>query len=130
MSGRKTAKLLLQLSANDLHASMAMAEEQGFSEEVFGFHTQQAVEKSLKAWLCDHDIAYPRRNTLHTLVQQLAENGLEVPTRFQALLCLSPFDARLHYDFWQPTGDPLDRKPLTRLAEELLAFVKEQTGLT
>ena len=130
MSGRKTAKLLLQLAANDLHASMAMAEEQGFSEEVFGFHTQQAVEKSLKGWLSDHDIVYPRRHTLHTLTQQLAENGCELPTGFHALLCLSPFAARLRYEFWEPTGGPLDRVELARLAEELLVFVKEQTGLT
>jgi HEPN domain-containing protein len=98
--------------------------------QVFGFHAQQAVEKSLKAWLSDHDIVYPRRHTLHTLTQQLAENGCELPTGFHALLCLSPFAARLRYEFWEPTGGPLDRVELARLAEELLVFVKEQTGLT
>jgi len=131
MSGRKTAKLLLQLAANDLSAVGAMAKDTGFSEETFGFHAQQAVEKALKAWLSDHDIVYPRIHTLETLAQQLNENGLQFPAQFETLLSLSPFAARLHYDLWQPpTGEPLDRVELARLAEELLAFVKDQTGLT
>ena len=129
MSGRKTAKLLLQLAANDLRALQAMVKDPRFSEEIFGFHAQQVAEKAMKAWLSDHDIVYPRIRTLQTLAEQLDENALEFPTRFHTLLCLSPFAARFRYEFWEPTGEPLDRAELARLAEELLQFVKEQTGL-
>jgi HEPN domain-containing protein len=32
-----------------------MADSPLFADEIFGFHTQQAVEKALKAWLSARD---------------------------------------------------------------------------
>jgi len=55
---------------------------------------------------------------------------LKIVATFIYCRVLSPFAARLRYEFWEPTGGPLDRVELARLAEELLVFVKEQTGLT
>lgn len=51
MSGAEEAKQMLRMSGKDLSALKGMLEVETFSEEIFGFHAQQAVEKALKAWI-------------------------------------------------------------------------------
>ena len=33
-----------------------LKDEEAFSEDIFGFHIQQAIEKTLKAWLADEPL--------------------------------------------------------------------------
>ncbi len=47
----ETARIVLAAAERDLRALGHMGDTTAFSVEVFGFHAQQAVEKSLKAWL-------------------------------------------------------------------------------
>jgi HEPN domain-containing protein len=37
-----------------------MLDANDFPEEVFGFHAQQAIEKTLKAWIAVRRLAYPK----------------------------------------------------------------------
>jgi HEPN domain-containing protein len=39
------------MATKDLRALQGMLDNKTFADEVFGFHAQQIVEKSLKAWL-------------------------------------------------------------------------------
>ncbi len=49
MRDLKTAQLLMHKARNDCAALEHMTDADKFSEEIFGFHAQQAVEKGLKA---------------------------------------------------------------------------------
>ena len=73
-----TALKLLQKANNDLTALIHMQDEESFSEEIFGFHLQQAVEKSLKAWLSVLGILYPKTHDLNLLVRMLEKSGQEI----------------------------------------------------
>jgi hypothetical protein len=47
-SDRDHALLLLELAGKDHKALANMRDEDVFEEEIFGFHAQQAIEKTLK----------------------------------------------------------------------------------
>jgi hypothetical protein len=61
MSDLDHARSLLEMAKGDLNALRGMTSPalalipELFSDEVFGFHAQQAVEKCLKAWIASLD---------------------------------------------------------------------------
>jgi hypothetical protein len=59
MSELKHARELLALAAKDLQALTGMGDLETFADEIFGFHAQQAVEKTLKAWIAASGERYP-----------------------------------------------------------------------
>ena len=52
MADLEQARAMLRMAYKDFNALIGMQENPLFADEIFGFHVQQAVEKSLKAWLC------------------------------------------------------------------------------
>ncbi|MGP0069338.1 MAG: HEPN domain-containing protein [Isosphaeraceae bacterium] len=61
-----------------------------FSDEIFGFHAQQAAEKCLKAWIASLGMQYPRTHDLMALIEELTVAG-EDTTNLDALIDLNPF---------------------------------------
>ena len=61
----ETAKALLSAADRDLRALCNMTDADRFPLEVFGFHAQQVVEKSLKAWLCLTGVGRLAQDNLH-----------------------------------------------------------------
>jgi HEPN domain-containing protein len=45
------AEKLLLMASKDMKAMELMMSPEAIDDEIFGFHAQQAVEKSLKAWI-------------------------------------------------------------------------------
>ena len=45
-----------------------MQDKKVFGDEIFGFHAQQVIEKSLKAWLCALGQTYPYTHNLNRLL--------------------------------------------------------------
>lgn len=70
----KEAELLLVKAAED-EAVLAADIPDG----PFGFHVQQAVEKLLKALLCQRSIKYKRTHDLDYLTQLLEDQGEVIP---------------------------------------------------
>lgn len=71
MSDLEAAPPLLAAAARDLHALRNMLDPGAFPLEVFGFHAQQVVEKSLKAWLSLRGQEYPWAHNLRLLITRL-----------------------------------------------------------
>ena len=67
MSDLDHARLMLRMAGNDLKALQGMLDVTTFVTEIFGFHAQQAVEKSLKAWLSLVVVYYPRMHDLEAV---------------------------------------------------------------
>ena len=69
MSDLDHAKSLLEMAMGDLNSlrgmviSASTANDGFFSDEIFGFHAQQAAEKCLKAWLQHWENSTPVRMT-------------------------------------------------------------------
>jgi hypothetical protein len=46
-----------------------MQDRSDFPEEIFGFHAQQVIEKSLKAWLTALHLVYPKSHDVNTAMR-------------------------------------------------------------
>ena len=121
MSDLEHARMLLRLAGRDLQTINAMHDTEAFGDEVFGFHAQQAVEKSLKSWLCLHSVEYPHTHDL-ALLYELLENvsALEL-AQFDPLMDLSGFAVQFRYDIYD--DEPFDRNGIGNQVARLVQHV-------
>ena len=61
------------------------------SDEVIGFHCQQAAENMLKALLSDLGITFHKTRELGTLMDSLVRSGAPLQGEFENLDTLTPF---------------------------------------
>jgi HEPN domain-containing protein len=113
------AHQLLSSANKDLTAIKNMTDPGAFAEEVFGFHAQQAIEKSLKAWIALLGGAYPFVHDLGALLNTLDMLGADVDPLWD-LIELNAFAVQFRYEAFESLDDPLDRPALTAQAEMLL----------
>ncbi len=99
MTGREEAERMLAVAEIDLKALRNMLEPERFDDSVFGFHAQQAAEKTLKAWLNLCGVAYPKTHDLRLLMNLLETQAHENCERFTELADLTDFAVQFRYDF-------------------------------
>ena len=68
MKDIKHARLMLDMARKDFNALEGMNNVEIFDDEIFGFHAQQAVEKTIKAWLSLVGASYPKIHDLEELL--------------------------------------------------------------
>jgi len=114
---------MVDIARRDLRALQGMvADDETFSDEVFGFHAQQAVEKALKAWLCLAVGDYPRVHDLEDLFRRLQDAHQEVPVSFLDLIELVDFAVQYRYQASEEEW-PLDRDRVCANVAALLESV-------
>jgi len=91
------AQGLLKKAANDLVAARATLETRMATDTVC-FHAQQAVEKSLKAVLALHDVAYPWRHDLGELLKLARPLAPEITPYEERIINMTPFAVEIRYD--------------------------------
>jgi hypothetical protein len=91
MRDPKQAEALLAIAERDHRALCGMEDPAVFSDEIFGFHVQRAVEKTLKAWLCCLGVPFPRTHDLDELGALLEEAGQTIPEAVAGLLEFTDF---------------------------------------
>ena len=123
MSDLEQARELLAAAERDLSALRGMGDAQIFADEIFGFHVQQAVEKSFKAWLALLGETYPTTHNLARLLEALRTREPEA-VRFEDLTAYTPYAVRLRYAGAEPRGKPLDRGAILPRVEALLEQVR------
>ena len=123
MSDLEQARELIEAAERDLSALRGMGDADVFADEIFGFHVQQAVEKSFKAWLALLGETYPATHNLARLLEALRTRDLEA-VRFEDLTEYTPYAVRLRYAGAKPPGEPLDRGAILPRAEALLERVR------
>lgn len=107
------ARRLLLMAGKDLSALRAMGDAGAFSEEVFGFHAQQAVEKTLKSWIALRGETYPLTHDLRLLIIRLQALGCDVDGHgLWDFLELSSFAVQFRYEEVESADEPLDRAAL------------------
>ncbi len=95
MSDRKCARMLFEAAMRDLEA-LEIMDCRG-SDEVFGFHVQQAAEKGLKAWIAFLGGTYPLTHDLADLMDVLVENGAN-PESHRPLVAFTPYAVTFRYE--------------------------------
>ena len=112
---------LLALAEKDYQAALILAHADDPQTDAAGFHLQQAVEKSLKAWLALKGIDYPRTHDLNPLLGLLEDQDESIEP-FWTLLELNPFAVQFRYEL--PGEDFSNFEELARLSKRLLAHVQ------
>jgi len=87
-------------------------------DEIFGFHAQQAVEKSLKAWIAVVGSSYGFVHDIHVLLLNLREQGCDI-SRFKSLMLLNVYAVRFRYEPQEAPTNTLDRPEMLGKVAEL-----------
>ncbi len=127
MKQRELVRLLLHKAAQDEAAMAHLMPDANLDDELVGFHAQQAVEKSLKAWLAHLGIDYPRVHSLETLVELLNAHGHELPAGIADVSDLTPFATVFRYEE-MPYSTSFDRAEALRLAQRIRSHVESAVG--
>jgi len=107
-SDKHHAEQLLSMAVKDHTALAGMLDVENFSEEVFGFHAQQTVEKALKAWIACLGLTYPKSHDVSVLVKILKDAGQDL-SQFPDLEDYSVFAVQYRYEAYDDNEETLDR---------------------
>ncbi len=125
MSDVKCARMLFRAAERDVEALRFMCRSDEISDEVFGFHVQQAAEKSLKAHLAVLGETYPLTHNLEVLLDLLADRGIAMAP-FQELISYTLYAVEFHYEGVSSSTAPIDRENALTLVETLLEQTRRQ----
>ena len=116
----EVALISLTKAEQDLVAVGKWLTDLDISDEIIGFHIQQAIEKSLKAVLLRRAIDFPRTHNLRLLIDLCLNNDIEVPSEFLQVDIYNRFAVQWRYDLLPSTsGTALDREAAYDLAQRL-----------
>jgi HEPN domain-containing protein len=123
MKPREQALLLLRKAAQDEALLDEVLTSEHVSDEIIGFHCQQAAEKILKALLSDVGVRFRKTHEIGALMALLAQAGHVLPDRFEDLDVLTPFGAIYRYEDYEAAVS-LDRDAARASVRELRAWVE------
>ncbi len=121
MSPTDAPRELLALAEKDGKAAWILARAPNPEMDAAGFHLEQMVEKSLKAWMALKNIDYPKTHDLSLLLRLLEDAGEDIEP-FWPLLRLNPFAVQFRYEV--ASEDFPDFEKLAQVASQLLAHVE------
>jgi len=126
MKDPEHALLIIKMGRKDLKAMEGMKENLVFfDDEVFGFHAQQAVEKTLKAWLSLTGVEYHRTHDLQQLFMVLKQHGESILPEFLSLMNLTNFAVQFRYESFEDLNFKLDRIEITQSVAKLVKHVEK-----
>lgn len=125
MRQREQALLLIKKAVEDEALLAEILSSRQISDEIFGFHCQQAAEKLLKAMLSKLGINFPRTHNLRLLIDLLADAGQPLPANLSGIDTLTPYGTLFRYEDI-PTEVELDREALFNLIRTLHDFVENK----
>lgn len=104
-----------------------MEDRHVFADEVFGFHAQQAIEKSLKAWIIVSGNDYPLTHNIIVLLSAIEDSGDDA-ARFWDLVKYNAFAVQFRYEQMGVLGEELDRLEVILQVTELMRHVGNLTA--
>jgi HEPN domain-containing protein len=125
MKQREQALLLLRKAAQDEALLDEVLESDRVSDEVFGFHCQQAAEKMLKAVLSELGVPFRKTHEIGRLIDLVSRSGLRLPEELQEVDALSPFGAVYRYEDYD-SDLALDRHAVRTTLRALRTWVERQ----
>ena len=118
---REVAEVLLGKARGDLSAAQLLNATEDQSDDVVGFHLQQATEKALKSILAASGVEVPRTHDLEYLVEMLERAEFEVDEAIKTVGWLSAWGVTFRYE----DADDLDRDGALQAATAAVALAEE-----
>jgi HEPN domain-containing protein len=112
------AAILSRKAAADATAVRELAGNPEITDEIIGFHAQQAVEKWLKAVMASRGLEEARIHDIGRLLQLLGKDDSDLPENSAELDELTIYAVPMRYDELLDT-EPLDRQATARLVDEV-----------
>lgn len=119
------AALLSRKANEDATAVREFADNSEISDEIIGFHAQQAVEKWLKALMAGRGLVQLRTHDIDQLGRVLEADGVELPFGRPRLAELTIFAVPLRYEQLLD-AEPLDREATVALVDEVGKWAETQ----
>lgn len=121
------AALYAKKANNDATAAREFADNSEISDEIIGFHAQQAVEKWLKAVMASLGLPQQRTHDVDQLGRLLEAHGIDLPVPRARLAELTDFAVPLRYEDLLD-AEPLDRRATTALIDEVGKWAADRLG--
>jgi HEPN domain-containing protein len=125
MQQHDLAVLLLAKAAQDEMVVAKLSADTDVSDEIIGFHCQQAAEKLLKAVLAENSVRSGKTHNLVRLRKLLEAASKPVPEHLEDIDALNPFAVVFRYDA-PDEGDVFDREWARYLVAELREWAETQ----
>lgn len=119
------AVVLVRKAQDDAKAMQLLAPNSEISDDIIGFHAQQAVEKWLKAVLGSRGVEFEFTHDLHRLIAEVKAAVGEVPFDIPEVVALTEHAVPLRYDEILD-AEPLDRQAVVRLVEKVGEWAEAQ----
>lgn len=119
------AEILARKAKADATAARELAGNPEISDEIVGFHAQQAVEKWLKAVLGSKGVEFEYTHDLRRLIAEVDALIGEFPFDTAEVIALTEHAVPLRYDEILDT-EPLDRDATVALVEEVGRWAKAE----
>lgn len=120
------AKRYLKKASEDEALLDVVIDSPAVSDEIFGFHCQQAAEKILKGLLSARQVRFGKTHDLLELIELVKKSGTSLPQDLVELDSLNPFAVEYRYDPFPENDPPIDRLVLRALVEKLRSWVESQ----
>lgn len=123
MSDVKCARMLLDAAERDVAVLRVICRSDEVSDEIFGFHVQQAAEKLFKSWIALLGEVYPLTHNIERLFNLLADQGVAVEP-FRKLIDYTPYALEFRYTGVDSSAEAIDREGSLAIVESLLEQVR------
>jgi HEPN domain-containing protein len=116
--GTKQAAVLARKADADAIAVRELVDNPEITDEIVGFHAQQAIEKWLKALMASRGMDEARIHDIGRLLQLLENDGAQLPDNAERLDDLTIYAVPMRYDELLD-AEPLDRESTVELIDEV-----------
>jgi HEPN domain-containing protein len=131
MQNLEHAENMITMSKKDCNALRGMVDNVDyFSDEIFGFHAQQAVEKAAKALLDIYYIEYKKIHDICELFNLIKQNERDIPEDFLDLQDLTEYAVDLRYDSFELDNNSLDRNAILTKVSNFVDYVQKLIKLS
>ena len=125
MKRREQALLFLKKAAEDEALLDEVLSSRRISDDIVGFHCQQAAEKLLKALLSELGIRFRKTHDVRELMDLLEDAGCHIPESLLDLDTLTPYGTLFRYEAI-PSEATFDRKGCRSMVRSLRAWVENE----
>ena len=128
MKQHEQALLFMRKASEDEALLAEVVSAARISNEIFGFHAQQAAEKLLKALLSEYGVPFPRTHNLRLLMDLLADAGHPLPPSLADIDRLTAYGTLFRYEDL-PVETELDRGAVLALVREARSVIEKKLGV-